>query len=35
MNEIKLLRTLNHKNVLKLYGVYESENSIYMALELL
>lgn len=35
MNEIKLLRTLNHKNVLKLHGVYESENSIYMALELL
>lgn len=35
INEIKLLRKLNHPHVLKLHAVFESENSIYMTLELL
>lgn len=29
------MRKLHHKNLMKLYGVYESENSIYVCLELL
>lgn len=35
MNEIKLLRRVNQPNIMKMYGVYESDNSIYMTLELL
>ncbi len=38
MNELSLLRSLNvepHPNVLRLEAVYESENSIYVVLELL
>ena len=35
MNEMKLMRQLNHKNIMKLYGVFESENSIYITVELL
>ena len=35
LNEIKIMRMLNHQHILKLYGVYESTNSIYLILELL
>lgn len=38
MNELSLLRSLNvepHPNVLRLEAVYESDNSIYVVLELL
>lgn len=38
MNELTVLRELNkepHPNVLKLEAVFESENSIYVVLELL
>lgn len=34
MNEVKLMRVLNHPNVIKLYEVYETQNSLYMCLEL-
>lgn len=34
INEIKLLRQLNQPNIMKLYAVYESDNSIYMTMEL-
>jgi serine/threonine protein kinase len=30
INEITLMRKLNHKNLIKLYEVYETSNSIYM-----
>jgi serine/threonine protein kinase len=29
------MRKLKHDNIMKLYEVYESENSLYMCLELL
>ena len=29
------MRKLNHPNLMKLYEVYETENSIYMCVELL
>lgn len=29
------MRVLEHKNLMKLYEVYETQNSIYMGLELL
>ncbi len=32
-NEIKLMRRLSHRNVMKLEGVYETDNSIYVILE--
>lgn len=32
INEINLMRKLNQENLLKLYSVFESENSIYMTL---
>jgi calcium-dependent protein kinase len=35
VNEVKIMRRLDHRNVMKLYGVYESANSIYFLLELL
>jgi len=35
LNEIELMGKLNHKNVLKLYEVYESENSIYLVVDIL
>jgi serine/threonine protein kinase len=35
VNEITLMRQLNHKNIMKLYEVYETSNSLYMCLELL
>jgi serine/threonine protein kinase len=34
-NEIKLMRRLNHSNIMHLEGVYETENSIYVILEYL
>ena len=35
INEIEVMRKFGHKNLMKLYGVYESQNSIYVAVELL
>ncbi len=35
VNEISLMRKLNHKNIMKLHEVYETTNSLYMSLELL
>ena len=35
INEISLMRRMNHPNIMKLHGVFESQNSIYMTLELL
>ncbi len=35
INEIELNRKLTHKNLMRLYGVYESQNSIYVQVELL
>jgi serine/threonine protein kinase len=35
MNEIQIMRALDHPNLMKLYEVYETQNSIYMCLELL
>ena len=29
------MRKFNHKNLMKLYEVYESQNSIYLSVELL
>jgi calcium-dependent protein kinase len=35
INEIEVMRSISHNNLMKLYGVYESKNSIYMVVELL
>lgn len=35
INEIDIMRTLDHENVIKLYEVYETEKSIYLVLELI
>ncbi|CAD8139902.1 unnamed protein product [Paramecium pentaurelia] len=35
VNEIQIMRDLEHQNLMKLYEVYETQNSIYMGLELL
>ncbi|CAK75077.1 unnamed protein product (macronuclear) [Paramecium tetraurelia] len=35
VNEIQIMRDLEHQNLMKLYEVYETHNSIYMGLELL
>ena len=35
INEIKLMRTVDHPNVIRLESIYETENSIYMTLEIL
>lgn len=35
INEIEVMRKFHHKNLMKLYGVYESQNSIYISVELL
>ncbi|CAD8144593.1 unnamed protein product [Paramecium pentaurelia] len=35
INEIQIMRILDHPNLMKLYEVYETQNSIYMCLELL
>ena len=34
-NEIAAMRTVAHPNLMKLFGVYESKNSVYLCLELL
>ena len=35
VNEIEIIRRFNHKNLMKIYEVYESQNSIYISVELL
>lgn len=35
IKEIEIMRSLNHKNCMRLYEVFESENSLYMVVELL
>jgi len=35
INEIAIMRKYNHPNLLKIYEVYETENSIYLVLDLL
>lgn len=35
MNEINIMKELTHENVMRLYEVHESQNSIYLILELL
>ncbi|CAD8165320.1 unnamed protein product [Paramecium pentaurelia] len=35
INEIQIMRELNNQHLMKLYEVYETENSLYMVLELL
>src|SRR4051812_39030203 len=34
LNEIDLMRTLDHDNVIKLYEVHETEKSLYLVMEL-
>ena len=35
INEIEVMRSLNHKNLMAIEGVYESNNSLYICVELL
>jgi len=35
LNEIDIMRALDHENVIKLYEVHETEKSIYLVLELI
>jgi calcium/calmodulin-dependent protein kinase I/calcium-dependent protein kinase len=35
INEIKIMRLFNHPNIIKLYEVHETSNSLYICLELL
>lgn len=35
LNEIAIMRKCNHQNLLRVYEIYESDNSIYMVLQLL
>jgi serine/threonine protein kinase len=35
VNEIDILRSLDHENIIKLYEVHETENSIYLILDLI
>jgi len=35
LNEIEIMRELDHDNIIKLYEVYETEKSIYLVLELI
>jgi len=35
INELKIMRMLDHPNILKLYEVCETENSLYMVMDLL
>lgn len=35
INEIDLMRALHHKNIIRLHEVFETENSLYMVLDLL
>ena len=32
INEVEILRNLNHENVVKLFEVYESENNLYLVM---
>jgi len=32
-NEIKLMRRIKHPNLVTLYGVYETKNSLYLSME--
>lgn len=34
MNEIRIMRNLDHPNIIHLYEVYETENSVYLVMEL-
>lgn len=34
MNEIRILRDLNHPNIIQLYQVHETANSIYLVMDL-
>ena len=33
LTEIEVMRVLDHKNIMKLYGVYEGKNEIHMILD--
>lgn len=35
INEIELMRALNHPNIIRLHEVFETDNSLYMVLDLL
>ena len=35
LNEIKVMRKLNHPNIVKLYEVHETTNSIYFVLDMI
>jgi serine/threonine protein kinase len=35
MNEIEIMQTVKHENIMRLYELHESKNSIYLVLELL
>ncbi len=35
INEITIMRELHHQSLLKLHEVYETDNSLYMVMELL
>ena len=35
INEIMVLKKLDHPNIIKLYEVYETDNSVYLVLELI
>ena len=35
LNEIEIMRAVDHENVIKVYEVFETEKSIYLVLELI
>jgi len=35
INEIELMRALDHKNIIRLHEVFETDNSLYMIQDLL
>ena len=35
LNEIKLMRKLDHPNIVKLYEVHETTNSVYFVLDMI
>ena len=35
INEIQIMRKLEHQNLIKLHEVYETQNSLYVGMELL
>ena len=35
LNEINMMRALNHENIVKLYEIHETENTIYLVMELI